>query len=215
MGRPPRAFVGHSLGEYAAAHLAGVLDLRDAVALVVRRAEMMERVSGWGGTMATIALGEKDLHPRLGPEVSLAAVNAVDECVVSGPSAAVDALLARLAIDGIDSQRIPLSAAAHSSLLDPILPEFARGGPECGVATAGTAVHLQPHGYLDHTRAGMRSRCVGRSPPGHRPLRRRAGDGTGRRARSRDRGRSGPHAHVLRPPPETGAGMPPWRPCAT
>jgi acyl transferase domain-containing protein/thioesterase domain-containing protein len=134
-GIRPRSFVGHSLGEYAAAHLAGVLDLPDAVELVVRRADMMERVSGWRGTMATIALGEEDLRARLGTEVSLAAVNAVDECVVSGPTGAVDELLSRLAADEIESQRIPLSAAAHSSLLDPILPEF---------ATAVRGVTLRP-----------------------------------------------------------------------
>ena len=123
-GIRPRALVGHSLGEYAAAHLAGVLSLGDVVELVVRRAELMARVSAQGVAMATVSLGEAGLAPQLG-EVSLAVVNAPDECVVSGRADAVDALLERLTAQGIDTHRIPLAAAAHSSLLDPILAEFA------------------------------------------------------------------------------------------
>ena len=123
-GIRPRALVGHSLGEYAAAHLSGVLTLPDAVELVVRRSEMMERVSH-EGAMGTVGLSEAELLPLLGADVSLAVVNAADECVVSGRATAVDALLARLAADGVDTHRIPLAAAAHSHMLDPVLPEFA------------------------------------------------------------------------------------------
>lgn len=123
-GIRPRALVGHSLGEYTAAHLAGVFDLSSALELVLARSELLERVST-SGAMATVTLGEEELAPRLGDGVSLAVVNAADECVVSGQADAVEALLAGLASAGIQTQRIPLRAAAHSQLLDPVLDQFA------------------------------------------------------------------------------------------
>ena len=123
-GIRPRAMVGHSLGEYTAAHLAGVFDLSAALELVLARSELLERVS-ISGAMGTVGLGENELAPRLGEGVSLAVVNAADECVVSGRADAVEELLAGLASAGIQTQRIPLRAAAHSHLLDPVLEQFA------------------------------------------------------------------------------------------
>jgi thioesterase domain-containing protein/malonyl CoA-acyl carrier protein transacylase len=123
-GIRPRALVGHSLGEYTAAHLAGVFDLSSALELVLVRSELLERVST-SGAMGTVALGEEELAPRLGDGVSLAVVNAADECVVSGRADAVEELLADLAGAGIQTQRIPLRAAAHSYLLDPVVSQFA------------------------------------------------------------------------------------------
>jgi acyl transferase domain-containing protein/thioesterase domain-containing protein len=129
-GIEPRALVGHSLGEYTAAHLAGVFDLSSALELVLARSELLERVST-AGAMGMIALGEEELAPRLGDDVSLAVVNAADECVVSGRADAVDELLADLDNSGIHTQRIPLRAAAHSHLLDPVLDQFSE--IVCGV----------------------------------------------------------------------------------
>jgi phthiocerol/phenolphthiocerol synthesis type-I polyketide synthase E len=123
-GIRPRALVGHSLGEYTAAHLAGVFDLSSALELVLARSELLERVSA-AGAMGTVALGEEELTSRLDEGVSLAVVNAADECVVSGRAGAVEELLASLASEGIQTQRIPLRAAAHSHLLDPVLDQFA------------------------------------------------------------------------------------------
>ncbi len=123
-GIRPRALVGHSLGEYTAAHLAGVFDLSSALELVLARSELIEQASV-SGVMGTVALGEDELAPRLGDAVSLAVVNASDECVVSGRADAVEELLASLASEGIQTQRIPLRAAAHSHLLDPVLGQFA------------------------------------------------------------------------------------------
>lgn len=123
-GVTPRTFVGHSLGEYAAAHLAGVLSFEDVLFLVVTRAQLMARVGGEGAAMLAVPLPESKVREILPPAISLATVNAFDECVVSGHAADVFAFDERLAADGISCTRIPLAAAAHSSLLDPILPEF-------------------------------------------------------------------------------------------
>ncbi len=124
LGAFPDCLVGHSLGEYAAALLSGVLSLADAVRLVGVRAELMGR-AGQNAAMMTVALGESELVRQIGPDLSLAAVNASDECVVSGATPALDALAERLEQAGVSVARIPLAAAAHSHLLDPVLDEFA------------------------------------------------------------------------------------------
>ena len=123
-GVQPAALVGHSLGEYAAAHLAGVLSFEDTVRLVVARATLMERVGGEGAAMMAVPLSESELVSLLPATLSLAAVNTSDECVVSGPAEAIDLLAATLADQDVTGIRIPLAAAAHSSLLDPVLAEF-------------------------------------------------------------------------------------------
>ncbi|HWM22328.1 MAG TPA: SDR family NAD(P)-dependent oxidoreductase [Ilumatobacteraceae bacterium] len=122
-GITPDALVGHSLGEYVAAHLAGVLSFEDAMSLVIKRSRLMQDMAGDDAAMLIVPLPEADVMPLLGSDLSLAVVNTRDECVVAGPGAAIDALLAGLPADA-GAQRIPLAAAAHSSLLDPILPEF-------------------------------------------------------------------------------------------
>lgn len=123
-GVQPRCLVGHSLGEYAAAHLADVMSLADVLRLVVARAGLMARVGGEGCRMLVVPLSEAEVLKALPPGVSLATINAADECVVSGPADAVDAWADALAASGVECTRIPLAAAAHSALLDPVLPEF-------------------------------------------------------------------------------------------
>lgn len=123
-GITPKTFVGHSLGEYAAAHLSGVLSFEDTLFLVVTRAQLMARVGGVGAAMLAVPLPEATVRELLPASISLATVNAFDECVVSGHAVDVYGFDDQLAADGITCTRIPLAAAAHSSLLDPILPEF-------------------------------------------------------------------------------------------
>ena len=100
-----------------------MLSLDDATELVVRRSELMGRASG-GGTMLAIPLPESDVRPLLGDTLSIATVNAADECVVAGPADAIDALRQQVTTDDVSPTLIPLAGAAHSSLLEPILPEF-------------------------------------------------------------------------------------------
>jgi acyl transferase domain-containing protein/thioesterase domain-containing protein/NAD(P)-dependent dehydrogenase (short-subunit alcohol dehydrogenase family)/acyl carrier protein len=124
-GVQPKMLVGHSLGEYTAAHLAGVLSFDDAVKLVVTRAALMERVGGENAAMMAVPMPEGELRALLPVTLSLATVNAADECVISGLASEVDAFTIVLAGQGVTGSRIPLAAAAHSSLLDPVLGDFA------------------------------------------------------------------------------------------
>jgi len=116
--------IGHSLGEYAAACLAGVFSLEDAVAVVALRGHLFEQLPE--GAMLSVPVAEAQLRARLGDGLSIAAVNGPTHCVASGTRGAIDALAAELAAEGIDTQRIQIDVAAHSSLVSPILDEFTR-----------------------------------------------------------------------------------------
>jgi acyl transferase domain-containing protein/acyl carrier protein len=123
-GVTPRGFIGHSLGEYTAAHLAGVMSLDTALEMIATRSRLIERVAGAHAAMLVVPLTEADVVADLPSELSLATVNAFDECVVSGPRDVIEAFAVRLATRDIECQLVPVAAAGHSSLLDPILAEF-------------------------------------------------------------------------------------------
>jgi acyl transferase domain-containing protein/thioesterase domain-containing protein/acyl carrier protein len=123
-GVQPDALIGHSLGEYVAAHLAGVLSFDDALRLVTVRARLMEQVGGDAAAMLVVPLPEAEVRALIDDGVSLAVVNADDECVLAGRRSSIDAINARLDAHGTPGSLIPLAAAAHSLLLDPVLDEF-------------------------------------------------------------------------------------------
>ncbi len=123
-GVEPDSMIGHSLGEYVAAHLAGVLSFEDALALVVNRSILIENVSGDDAAMLVVPLAESDVVARLPAALSLATVNADDECVVAGSAAVVTEFNTALAEAGVVATLIPIAAAGHSSMLDPILDAF-------------------------------------------------------------------------------------------
>lgn len=124
-GVEPDVLIGHSLGEYVAAHIAGVLSYEDALTLVVGRSRLIARVSGGGSAaMLAIPLSEDEVLARLDDQLSLAVINTADECVVAGPADKVEALAAQLAAEDITATMLKLAAAGHSSMLDPVLDEF-------------------------------------------------------------------------------------------
>jgi len=123
-GVRPWAVLGHSLGEYAAACVAEVFSLEDALRVVTLRGRLFESLPA--GAMLGVPLTEPDLAPFLGGELSVAAVNAPGQCVVAGPDGAVEALAARLAARGLEARRLHIDVAAHSPMVDPILGEFGR-----------------------------------------------------------------------------------------
>lgn len=123
-GIEPSAMIGHSMGEYTAACLAGVFSLEDALDLVAMRGRLFETLPEGG--MLSVPLGEDELRAHMGDELSVAAVNGPELCVASGPVHAIDDLARRLAAEDVESQRIHISVAAHSSMLTPILDEFGR-----------------------------------------------------------------------------------------
>jgi len=122
-GIQPHAMLGHSIGEYVAACLAGVFSLPDALALVAARGRLMQALTP--GAMLAVPLHEEEVAPLLNGHVSLAAVNGPRSCVVSGSSAAIDSVAERLARQGVEVRRLRTSHAFHSAMMDPILGTFA------------------------------------------------------------------------------------------
>ncbi len=118
-GVQPRAMIGHSLGEYVAACLAGVFSLEDALGFVAWRGRLMQSLPT--GAMLSVPLAEDEVRPLLGDSLSLAAVNGPSLCVVSGPARPVVALEEALAQRSLDVRRLHTSHAFHSAMLDPIV----------------------------------------------------------------------------------------------
>lgn len=121
-GIEPTAMVGHSAGEYAVACLAGVLSLRDAVALASLRGRLFDTLPEGG--MLSVQLPAEEAMAIAGGGLSLAAVNAPTLCVLSGPVSAIAAAEELLKARSADCTRVHIRVAAHSSMLDPLLPEF-------------------------------------------------------------------------------------------
>ncbi|HET9228933.1 MAG TPA: condensation domain-containing protein, partial [Thermoanaerobaculia bacterium] len=123
-GIRPQSLIGHSLGEYSVACLAGVLSLADALALVALRGRLFETLPQ--GAMLGVPLSESDLRPYLQGGLSIAAVNLPGNCVVSGLQEQIRDLHAELGKQGIEGRMIQIEVAAHSPLVEPILDEFGR-----------------------------------------------------------------------------------------
>ncbi len=125
-GVHPAAVLGHSIGEIAGATVAGVLALEDAARLVARRGQLMDALPD-GGAMAAVFADERRVRAALAADrapLDVAAVNGPANVVISGPAPAVEALLTRLAADGVRTKRLAVSHAFHSALLDPMLGGF-------------------------------------------------------------------------------------------
>ena len=121
-GIEPEALVGHSIGEYVAAHLAGVFSLEDALKLVALRGKLMQEMEK--GAMMAVSLSEEALMPHLNGTVSLAAVNSTDMCVVAGPEAAIGKLEKALNSKEIQCRLLHTSHAFHSSMMQPAYAPF-------------------------------------------------------------------------------------------
>jgi acyl transferase domain-containing protein len=121
-GITPRAMIGHSIGEYVAACLAGVFSLEDALFLVARRAQMIQALPP--GAMLAVHLTEEQVQPLLSDQLSLAAVNAPGACVVSGQPDAVAAVEQQLLAKGVACLRLPTRHAFHSALMAPVVEPF-------------------------------------------------------------------------------------------
>jgi acyl transferase domain-containing protein/acyl carrier protein len=133
-GVRPVAMAGHSIGEYVAATLAGVMSPEDALQLVAERGRLMGTLPS--GAMLAVPVSEADLATRLArhPGLAIAAVNGPSSCVASGAEAAIARLEQELEGAGVAHRRVHTSHAFHSAMMDPILDSFAS---LCG------RVHLQ------------------------------------------------------------------------
>jgi polyketide synthase PksJ len=121
-GIKPDIMIGHSIGEYVAATLSGILTLEDALNLVAKRGALMGKLPG--GSMLSVAIAPGKLEPYLKDRHSTAAVNGPQATVVSGEHGDIDRLEARLTAEGIECRRLHTSHAFHSAMMDPILEEY-------------------------------------------------------------------------------------------
>jgi malonyl CoA-acyl carrier protein transacylase/NAD(P)-dependent dehydrogenase (short-subunit alcohol dehydrogenase family)/acyl carrier protein len=123
LGIEPAALVGHSMGEYVAACLAGVFSLEDALRLIVRRTQLVDRLEP--ARMLAVPLPEAELEPMLPPELSIALINGPRLCVVAGPPAAVEEFAQTLTARGVLTRAVQNTHAFHSRWLDPVVEAFA------------------------------------------------------------------------------------------
>lgn len=117
IGVVPSILLGHSIGEFVAATLAGIFTLEDALDVVAKRGEAMQAMPG--GSMLTVYCGEEQISPLLRDGVAIAALNAPELSVLSGLDNAVNTLAAELDKQGIRNKKLRTSHAFHSSMMDP------------------------------------------------------------------------------------------------
>lgn len=122
-GVQPAALIGHSIGEFVAAHLAGVFSLKDALLLVARRGAMMQELPT--GSMLSVRLGVEALEAKLPANLSVAAVNGPNLCVVAGEDDAVAAFAKVCEAEDVVCRALRTSHAFHSHMMDPIVDAFA------------------------------------------------------------------------------------------
>ncbi|WP_131098970.1 type I polyketide synthase [Streptomonospora litoralis] len=170
-GVEPGCVMGHSVGELAAAHVAGVWSLADAARVVAARGRLMEELPE-GGAMLSVQAAEEEVRPLLedrADEVALAAVNAPESVVVSGAEQAVEAVAERLREQGRKTRRLSVGRAFHSALMEPMLDDFRRvleevefSPPRLGVVSnvsGGVAVSdelCSPEYWVRHVRQTVR-----------------------------------------------------------
>ncbi|WP_446048667.1 beta-ketoacyl synthase N-terminal-like domain-containing protein, partial [Streptomyces albidoflavus] len=167
-GVVPEFVAGHSVGEIAAAHIAGVLSLEDACTLVAARARLMQELPA-GGAMVAVQATEAETAGRLTGGLSLAAVNGPDSVVIAGPDHEVDALASEFAAEGRKVQRLAVSHAFHSALMEPMLDAFhdvakglGYGEPRIPVVSDVTGTLAEPgqlstpEYWVEHVRSTVR-----------------------------------------------------------
>ena len=170
LGIVPVAVMGHSIGEYVGACVAGAIDLPDALALIATRGALMQSLP-LGGAMAAVFAPEAQVARALGSvaaTVSIAAVNGPAQTVIAGAATSVQAVCDTLAAEGIRTHRLPVSHAFHSPLVEPILDTFEAEVAKVAFRTPTmrlisnltgrplAAVEMTPSYWRRHMREGVR-----------------------------------------------------------
>lgn len=166
-GVQPAALVGHSVGEFVAATLAGVLRVEDAMRLVARRGAIMQAMLP--GAMLSVRMRADELEPLLPDGIQLAAENGPAACVVAGPDVEIAALASQLETRGTATRRLQTSHAFHSAMMDPAVPLFqdavrgvALAAPQLPIASTLTGQWLtaadavDPNYWARHMRMPVR-----------------------------------------------------------
>ncbi len=146
-GVTPDVVIGHSVGEIAAACVAGALSLPDAARLVAARGRLMAGLPA-GGMMVAVSATEADVAPLLNGAVSIAAVNGPQSLVLSGEQVAVGAVADRLAAGGARVHRLAVSHAFHSALMEPMMGDFAAAAADVSAAEPRIALVSNLTGQL-------------------------------------------------------------------
>lgn len=133
-GVEPAALVGHSIGEYVAAVLAGVMTLEEGIDLTVTRGQLMQALPS--GSMLSVRLPEEELLTLVTAPLGLAAINSPRHCVVSGPSEAINALRQELEGRKVGCRVLRTSHAFHSPMMKPMLKDFATAVERCRLRDA-------------------------------------------------------------------------------
>jgi acyl transferase domain-containing protein len=166
-GVQPAAMIGHSIGEFVAACLAGVFSLADALKLVATRAQMMWKLPR--GSMLSVRLAAAEVAAYLPPELAIAAINGPSLCVVSGPTAAVAQLQQDLEAKDVVCKLLYTSHAFHSAMMAPVIAPFAEllqtielSAPTIPFVSTVTATWItpeqatDPHYWATHLRETVR-----------------------------------------------------------
>ena len=124
-GVQPDYLLGHSIGEYAAAVAAGIIDLDDGLKLIAARGRLMQALPSNGGMAAVMASKEKVL-PFLSDDVEIAAINGPESIVISGGLTALETAISQLTAQGIKTKQLQVSHAFHSTQMEPMLTDFER-----------------------------------------------------------------------------------------
>jgi len=122
-GIQPTQMIGHSMGEYTAACMAGVFSVEDGLRLVTLRGRLFEKLAD-AGSMLSVALAASEVESFLIKNTSVSVINKPDNCVVSGTIEAIAQLQEKLALKNIETAKIHINVAAHSPHIDPIIPTF-------------------------------------------------------------------------------------------
>ena len=133
-GIEPAAVLGHSVGEYVAACVAGVFTLEEGLGLIAERARLMQALPAGGAMAAVFAPPDVVQEMLTSDRLAIAAINGPENVVVSGDATALDGVLQQLAERGIGAKRLRVSHAFHSPLMDPILEPFERAAAEVSFA---------------------------------------------------------------------------------
>jgi len=121
-GIQPKGFIGHSIGEFAGAHLAGVFSLEDALMLVANRGRMMQELPH--GSMLSVRKPAAEIEKEIDSTCSIAAINGPALCVVAGPTEKIEALQKSLESREITAKLLVTSHAFHSPMMEPMLKPF-------------------------------------------------------------------------------------------
>ena len=123
LGFSPKGFIGHSIGEYVAATLAGIFNLEDGLKVIAKRAELMNKLTT--GSMLSIAIKSSDVEQMIGSyKLDIAAVNAPRSTVVAGETSEIERLKTELETKGVGSVVLKTSHAFHSRMMTPVVEEF-------------------------------------------------------------------------------------------